>query len=80
MWPLHDLDLSGIRQKHPYWNLQTLPRFVDDGDRTVAPTRSADDLKGRTMERMEGVEDLDVSAFRTRGIVGEGVIIPTCTA
>ncbi len=79
MWSLHDLGLSGLRQKHPYWNLQKPSRWVDDGDRTVTPLRSADNLKGRTVERMKRVEDLDVSTFGTQGIVGGGGIIPTCT-
>jgi hypothetical protein len=80
MWSLHNLDLGGLRQKHPYWNLQTPSRWVDDGDRTVTPLRSADNLKGRTMERMKRVEDLDVSTLGTQGIVGGGGITRICIA
>jgi hypothetical protein len=31
------------------------------------------------MERMKGVEDLNIRSFRAQGIVGVGVIIPTFT-
>ena len=44
-------------------------------DCTITGLRSADDPKGTAVQWMEGIENLDVSCFRTQGIVGVGVFI-----
>ena len=75
MRSLRDLYLGAIRQQHPHRNLQSPPRWVDDRDRAISPLRSADDLKGSAMERMERVEDLDVRVFRAQGIVSADATI-----
>ena len=79
MRSLRDLDLSAIWQQHPDRNLQSLPSWINDSDRSVAPLRSAEDLKDNTAKRVERVEDLDVPAFCAQGIVSVGAIIPMST-
>jgi hypothetical protein len=70
-----DLHLGAIPRQHPDRNLQSLPRWVNDRDRPISPLRSAEDSQGNTMERMKGVEDLNVGSVRAQGIVGVGVFI-----
>ena len=77
---LRDLYFSAIRQEHPDRNFQSSPRRINDSDRSISPLRSAKDLKGSTMERMEWVENLDVRTFCAQGTVGVGAFIPTFTA
>ena len=77
---LRDLYFSAIRQEHPDRNFQSPPRRINDSDRSISPLRSAKDLKGSTMERVEWVENLDVRTFCAQGTVGVGAIIPTFTA
>ena len=77
---LADLYPAAIRRQHPYGNLQPLPGVVDDRNRAISTLRPAQDLNGGPIERMKRIEDLDLSVFRTQGIVGVGVIIPTFTA
>jgi hypothetical protein len=69
---------AAIRRQHPYGNLQPLPGVVDDRNRAISPLRLAKDLNGGPKERVERIEDLDLSVFRAQGIVGAGVIIPIC--
>src|SRR5579864_3167756 len=71
---------SAFRRQHPYRNLQAPPGLVKDRDGAISSLRSAYDLKGRTIEWVKTVENVDVRGFCTQGIVGVGVIIPTCTA
>ena len=80
MWLLRDPDIRAISREHPNRNLQSRAGSVNDGYRPIAPLRSANNLKGSAVERVERIEDLDVRALRTRGIVGGGVLIPTFTA
>ena len=80
MRSFRDLDLGAIRRQHPHRNFQSPSRWVDDRDRAVSPLRSADDLKGEAMERMERVEDPDMRGFCAQGIVGVGGTIPTSIA
>jgi hypothetical protein len=80
MWSLGGLDFRAIRRQHPHRNLQAPSSWVNDRDRTVSPFRSAEDLKGNAMKRVKRVEDLDIRIIRAQGIVGVGVLIPTCTA
>ena len=70
---------GGFRRHHPYGNLQPLPGPVNDRHCAVSSLRSAKDLNGSTVERVERIEDLDLSVFCTQGIVGVGVTIPTST-
>lgn len=80
MRSLRDLDLRAIRRQHPDRNLQSPARWVDDRDRTISASRSAEDLKGNAIQWVKGVEDLDIRIFRAQGIVGVGVIIRTFIA
>ena len=73
-----DPDPGTLRQQHPDGNLQSPPGWVDDTDRPISPLRSAKDLEGSTMKRMEGVDDLNSRIICTQGIVGVGAIIRTC--
>ena len=79
MWLLRDLDFRAIWRQHPDWNFQPPTDRVDDGDRAISPLRPAQDFKSSGLEWMERIEDLDVRALRTRGILGGGVLIPICT-
>ena len=72
MRPFRHPHLRAIWRQHPDRNLQPLSRWVNDRNRPISPFRSADDLQGNTMERMKGVEDLNIRSFRTQGIVGVG--------
>lgn len=74
-----DLDRGAIRHQHPNGNLQPFSASIDDGDCAISPLGPADDLKSRTMKRMERIENLDLVAFREQGIVGADVIIPMST-
>jgi hypothetical protein len=76
---LRDLYFSAIRQEHPDRNFQSSPRRINDSNRSISPLRSAKDLKGSTMERVEWVENLDVRTFCAQGTVGVGAIIPMST-
>jgi len=75
-----DRDLGAFWQQHPNWNFQPLPDWVHDTDRAISSLRSSKDLQGNTMERVKGVEDLNVRIVRAQGIVGVGVITRICTA
>ena len=55
-------------------------RWINGRDCPISPLRSAEDLKGSAMERMKGVEDLDIRIFRAQGIVGVGASIPMSIA
>jgi hypothetical protein len=77
---LRDLYFSAIRQEHPDRNFQSPPRRINDSDRPISPLRSAKDLKGSTMERVEWVENLDVRTFCAQGTVGVGAFIRMYTA
>ena len=79
VWSLRDRDLGTLRQQHPDGNLQSPPGWVHDTDRPVSPLRSAKDLEGSTMKRVEGVEDLNSRIICAQGIVGVGAIIRTST-
>ncbi len=74
-----DLDRGAIRQQHPYGDLQPFSASIDDRDRAISPLGPAEDLKSRTIKRMERIENLDLVALREQGIVGADVIIPTFT-
>jgi hypothetical protein len=74
---LADLYPTAIRRQHPHGNLQPLPGVVDDRYRAISPLRLAKDLNSGPIERVKRIEDLDLSVFRTQGIVGVDVIMPT---
>ena len=71
---------GSFRRQHPYRNLEPPPGLVNDRDRAISPLRSAHDLKGRTIEWVKTVEDVDVRGFCTQGTVGVGVFILMSTA
>ena len=79
MLSLRDLDLGALWQQHPDGNLQSPPSWVHDTDRPISPLRSAKDLEGSTLKRVEGVEDMNSRIICAQGIVGVGAIIRTCT-
>ena len=70
---LADLYPAALRRQHPYGNLQPFPGLVDDRHRAISPLRLTKDLKADTVERVERIEDLNLSVFRAQGIVGVGV-------
>jgi hypothetical protein len=74
---LRDLDLGALRGQHPDGNLQSPPGWIHDTDRPITPLRSAKDLEGSTMKRVEGVEDLNGRISCAQGIVGVGATIRT---
>src|SRR5260370_11105218 len=65
---------AAVGRQHPYGNLQPLPGLVDDRHRPISPLRLAKDLNGGPIERVKRIENLDLSVFRTPGIVGVGVL------
>jgi hypothetical protein len=65
---------AAVGRQHPYGNLQPLPGVVDDRYRAISPLRLAKDLNGGPIERVKRIEDLDLSVFRTQGIVGVDVL------
>src|ERR1700694_1439778 len=74
-----DLDRGAIRHQHPHGNLQPFSASIDDRDCAISPLGPADDLKSRTMKRMERIENPDLVAFREQGIVGADVFIHIST-
>ena len=74
-----DRDLGAFLQQHPDWNFQPLPAWVHDTNRPISSLRSAKDLQGNPMERVKGVEDLNIRFVRAQGIVGVGVTTRMCT-
>src|ERR1017187_6528714 len=75
-----DLYRGAIRQQHPHGDLQPFSASIDDRDRAISPLGPAEDLKSRTIKRMERIENLDLVALREQGIVGADVFIRTSTA
>jgi|CZKL01.1.fsa_nt_gi hypothetical protein len=75
-----DLYRGAIRQQHPHGDLQPFSASIDDRDRAISPLGPAEDLKSRTIKRMERIENLDLVALREQGIVGADVFIPIFTA
>src|SRR5215472_15808974 len=67
-----------LRGQHPYRNLQSLPNWIHDGNRTVAPLGAANNLENSVAERMKRIEDLHALIFSAQGIVGADGCIPTC--
>jgi hypothetical protein len=70
-----DLDRGAIRQQHPRRDLQPFSGSINNTDRAISPLGPAEDLKSRTIKRMERIENLDLGAFREQGIVGADVHI-----
>jgi hypothetical protein len=60
---LHDLYVGGIWQQHPGRNLQTPSGSIHDSDRAVSSLGFADDLKAKTSEWMERVNNTNVLGF-----------------
>jgi hypothetical protein len=72
---LRDRHGGTLRGKHPYWDLQSLTRWIHDHNRTIAPLGVANSLENSVAERMERREDLYAPIFRAQGIVGADGII-----
>jgi hypothetical protein len=75
MWLFRDPDFRAIWRQHPDRNFQSPADWVDDGDRTISPLRPAQDFESSSLEWVKRIEDLDMRALRTQGIVGGGVSI-----
>ena len=69
-----------LRRQHPYRDLQSLPTWIHDGNRTVPSFGTANDLENNIAERMERIEDPDARIFRAQGIVGADGSIRIFTA
>lgn len=80
MWLARDPDFRTIWRQHPDRNFQSPAGRVDDGDRTISPIGPPQDFYSSGLEWVERIEDLDVRALRTQGIVGGGVTTRTFTA
>ena len=77
---LCNFDATTVRRQHPDWNLQSPTGGVNDGDCSISPLRSTQDLKSSATERMKRVKDPDVRTFCAQGIVSVVTFIPTFTA
>jgi hypothetical protein len=75
-----DLDTGAVRRQHPNRNLQSTSASFHDSDCAITSLRSADDTKGLAVQRVKGIGNLNVTRFRTQGIVGAGVSTRTCIA
>lgn len=73
MWLARDPDFRAIWRQHPDRNFESPASRVDDGDCSISPLGPAQDFKSAGLEWVERIEDLDVRALRTQGIVGGGV-------
>jgi hypothetical protein len=51
------------------------PPWINDTDRPISSIRSAKNPQGYTMERVKGVEDLNICIIGAQGIVGVGATI-----
>ena len=69
-----------VGRQHPYRNLETLPNWIHDRDRTVAPFGTTNDLQNSATKRMKRIVNLDVRIFRAQGIVSADVTIRMSTA
>ena len=72
---MFDLDVSAGRRQHPNRDLHPTTARLHDSDCTITGLRSADDPQGTAMQWVKGIENPNVSRFRTQGIVGAAVII-----
>jgi len=79
MHPVMQFEISGLRGKHPYRNLQSLTCGVDDRGRTVSPLRVPRHTKAVTVQRMKRIENANVRGVCTQGIVGGWSSILTFT-
>jgi hypothetical protein len=70
------LDVRGGRREHPHRNLQALACWVEDRDGTIAALGFTKDSKAIAVKRMKGIENLNVRAVRTQGIVRDDGSIP----
>ena len=69
-----------VGRQHPYRNLETLPNWIDNRDRTVAPFGTTNDLQNSAAKRMKRIVNLDVRIFCAQGIVSADGCIHTCIA
>jgi hypothetical protein len=66
---LDDRNRRALGRQHPYRNFETLPSGIHDGDRTVAPFGTTNDLQNSAVKRMEWIVNLNVRIFCAQGIV-----------
>jgi hypothetical protein len=76
---LGDSSRRAFWRQHPYRNLETLPNWIHDTDRTVTAFGTTNDLQNGATKRMKRIVNLDVRIFCAQGIVSADVIIPTST-
>ena len=62
-----------LGRQHPYRNLETLPNWIHDTDRTVTALGTTNDLQNGATKRMKRIVNLDVRIFRAQGIVSADV-------
>lgn len=62
-------------RQHPYRNLETLPNWIHDTDRTVTALGTTNDLQNGATKRMKRIVNMDVRIFHAQGIVSADVII-----
>ena len=75
-----DLDVSAGRRQHPNRDLESTSARLYDSDCPITGFRSADDPKSFAVQRVEGIENLNLGRLRAQGIVGAGVITRMFTA
>ena len=68
---------GALGRQHPYRNLETLPKWIHNSDRTVTALGTTNDLQKGATKRMKPIVNLDVRIFRAQGIVSADVITPT---
>ena len=73
-------DVRGVRQEHPHRNFQALTCWIEHRDCAVTALGSTHDSKAIAVERMKGIENLNVRSVRAQGIVRDGGITRTFTA
>ena len=77
---LGDSSRRAFWRQHPYRNLETLPNWIDNRDRTVAPFGATNDLQNSATKRMKRIVNLDVCIFYAQGIVSADGTIRMSTA
>src|SRR4051812_326563 len=75
-----DCNRRAIGRQHPQGNLEALPTWIPDRDRTVATFGTTNDLQNCATKRMEKVVNLYVRILYAKGTVSADVITPISTA
>ena len=72
---LGDSSRRAFWRQRPYRNLETLPNWIHDTDRTVTALGTTNDLQNGATKRMKRIVNLDVRIFHAQGIVSADVFI-----